>query len=199
MSVHQPRPWITPDEYLALDRAAAERSEYIDGEVVAMAGGSREHSLIIGNLVRELGNQLKRRPCEVHPNDLRVRVPSARLYTYPDVVVICGEPVFEEDDQRDILLNPTLLGEVLSPSTEAYDRGKKFEFYRSIPSLRKYLLVSQDEALVEQLTLQPDGRWVFTAASGLESTATLTTIGCALSLAEIYDKVDLVQPPLGQP
>jgi len=187
MSV-QPNPYFTPAEYLAIERAATERSEYIDGEIVAMVGASREHSLINTNLAGELRQQLKRRPCEVHSNDLRVFIPAANLYTYPDIVVFCGEPRFE-DPLRDTLLNPTLLIEVLSPSTEAYDRGKKFEFYRSIPSFREYLLVAQDEPRVEQFTLQTDGRWIFTATAGLDSTVTLASISCVLAMAEIYDKV----------
>jgi len=187
MSV-QPKTWLRPDEYLAIERAAPQRSEYIDGEMVAMTGVSRAHSLITTNLARELSLQLKRRPCEVHVNDLRVRIPSGRLYTYPDVVVACGEPHFE-DDQLDTLLDPVLIAEVLPPSTEAYDRGKKFELYRSIPSLREYVLLAQDEPRAEQFALQPDGRWVFTATAGLDSTLTLAAIGCALPLAEIYDKV----------
>jgi len=189
MSV-QPNPYFTPAEYLAIERAATERSEYIDGEIVAMAGASREHSLITTNSVRELSQQVKRRPCEVHSNDLRVYIPAAHLYTYPDVMAFCGEAKFE-DTLRDTLLNPTVIIEVLSPSTEAYDRGKKFEFYRSIPSFREYLLVAQDEPRVEQFTLQTDGRWIFTATAGLEGTVTLSSISCVLAMAEIYDKVDL--------
>jgi Uma2 family endonuclease len=184
----RPKTWLTPAEYLDIERAAPIRSEYIDGEMAAMSGGSREHSLITTNLIRELSQALKRRPCEVHSNDLRVRVASGRLYTYPDATVVCGEPQFE-DSQRDTLVNLTLIGEVLSPSTEAYDRGKKFELYRSVPSLRGYLLLSQDEPRVELFTLQPDGRWVFSATAGLESTITLASIECDLALADIYDKV----------
>jgi len=184
----QPKPWLTPAEYLDIERSATIRSEYIDGEMVAMSGGSWEHGLIAANVVGELRQKLKRRPCQIQGSDLRIRVASGRLYTYPDVTVVCGEPQFE-DSQRDILVNPTLIGEVLSPSTEAYDRGKKFELYRSIPSLRGYLLVSQDDPHVELFTLQPDGRWFFTATAGLETTVTLASIECDLALAEIYDKV----------
>jgi Uma2 family endonuclease len=187
MSV-QPKPYFTASEYLAIERAATDRSEYIDGEIVSMTGGSREHSLIISNLTGELRQQLKRRPCEAHASEMRVHVPAAHLYTYPDVVVLCGEPRFE-DDHRDTLLNPTLIAEVLSPTTEAYDRGKKFELYRSLPSLREYLLITQDEPRIEQFTLQADGRWVFTATAGLEAVVTLGSIGCSLELAEVYDKV----------
>jgi Uma2 family endonuclease len=187
MSV-QPKPYFTPAEYLAIERSATERSEYVDGEIVAMSGASREHSLIASNTIRELSLQLKRRPCEVHANDLRVFIPAAHLYTYPDVLAFCGEARFE-DTLCDTLLNPTVIIEVLSPSTEAYDRGKKFELYRSIPSFREYLLVAQDEPRVEQFTLQAEGRWIFTATAGLDGTVTLSSIACELAMTEIYDKV----------
>lgn len=181
------RPHLDPAIYLDLERRSEVRSEWLDGEVVAMTGGSREHNLIVGNLVGELRAQLKRRPCEVYPSDLRVRVP-AGLYTYPDVVVACGEPRFE-DEHRDTLLNPTLLVEVLSRSTEAYDRGEKFERYRTLDSLAEYLLVSQTRPHVEQFLRQPDGRWLLAEATGLEATIDLPSIGCRLALAEVYERV----------
>ena len=127
-------PSFTPAEYLALERAADAKSEYLDGEIVAMTGGSRAHSLIAANLVRELGNALRERPCEVYGSDLRVSVALAGLYAYPDVTVVCGQPTFT-DDERDTLENPTVIVEVLSPSTEGLDRGAKFTRYRRLPSL----------------------------------------------------------------
>ncbi len=138
----QTRPHLTPEEYLAIERRSETRNEYLDGEMVAMTGGSRNHNLIVMNIGRELSLQLKKRPCEVYASDQRVRIPATGLYTYPDVVVVCAEPRFE-DEELETLLNPTLLIEVLSPTTEAYDRGKKFEHYQTIPSLSEYLLVSR--------------------------------------------------------
>src|SRR5437667_7846427 len=134
---------LSPEEYLALERKAPVRSEYLDGDMVAMSGGSREHNLIVTNIVRELSNQLKGRPCEVYPSNMRVKVSATGLYTYPDVVV-CGKPQFE-DANVDTLTNPTLIAEVLSDSTEAYDREAKFGHYRKIDSLLEYLLVSQEQ------------------------------------------------------
>ncbi|HEV7503304.1 MAG TPA: Uma2 family endonuclease [Thermoanaerobaculia bacterium] len=187
----QQKPYLTATEYLAIERQADTRSEYLDGEMFAMAGTSLAHSTIAGNLIGELRQQVKKQPCRVCPSDLRVHIPTTGLYTYPDVVVVCGEPKLE-DDQFDTLLNPTLIIEVLSPNTEAYDRGKKFEHYRSIDSLAEYLLVSQTEPRIEQYLRQDGGRWLFTAVAGLESRITLSSIQCELSLAEVYDKVDLV-------
>jgi Uma2 family endonuclease len=189
MAIHS-KPYLTSQDYLAIERAAETKSEYLDGEMVAMTGTSRWHNLIVTNLVRDLSQQLKQRPCEVYSNDQRVRIPTTGLYTYPDLVVACAEPRFE-DDELDTLLNPVLLVEVLSPSTESYDRGKKFEHYRTLDSLVEYLLVSQDEVLLEQFVRQEAGAWRFTATSGREGAVELPSIGCTLALAEVYDKVPL--------
>jgi Uma2 family endonuclease len=186
----QQKPYLTATEYLAIERQAETRSEYLDGEMFAMTGTSLSHNTIVGNLVGGVWQQLKGGPCRICPNDLRVHIPVTGLYTYPDVVVICGEPKLEGED-FDTLLNPTLIIEVLSPSTEAYDRGKKFEHYRTIDSLAEYVLVSQDEPRVEQYLRQDGGHWLFTAVGGLDSRITLPSIHCALSLAEVYDKVEL--------
>jgi Uma2 family endonuclease len=179
-----------PEEYLEIERLAEARSEYLDGEMFAMAGASIEHNAVVANLLGELRQQLKRRPCQVFPSDLRLHVPATGLYTYSDAVVVCGEPRLE-DEHLDTLLNPTLIVEVLSPTSEAYDRGKKFEHYRSIESLAEYLLVAQDEPRIEQYLRQSDGRWLFTAVAGLNATMALPSIQCELSLAEVYDKVAL--------
>jgi len=184
----QPQPYLTVEEYLAIERRAETRSEYFDGEMFAMTGASPRHVLIVSNLVGELRQQLKPRPCLVLPNDLRVHIPTTGLYTYPDIVVVCGDLQLE-DEQLETLLNPTLIVEVLSPTTEAYDRGKKFEHYRTIASLAEYLLVAQDEPRIEQYVRQPDGRWLFTAFADREGTIALPSIQCQLSLAEVYDKV----------
>jgi Uma2 family endonuclease len=183
-----PKAYLPADAYLALERRAETKSEWIDGETVAMVGASREHNLIVANLVRELTQQLKGRPCELYPTDMRVKVPSSRLYTYPDVVIVCGEPQFE-DDHVDTLLNPTLLVEVLSESTESYDRGKKFGYYRTLPSLTEYLLVAQDEIRVEQYVRQPDEKWLLSDFHTLEDTIKLSAVPATLSLRELYDRV----------
>ena len=186
----QPTTCLTPEEYLAIERKAESKSEYINGEMVAMTGASRRHNLVVVNIVGEIGQQLKGRSCEMYANDMRVRVPSTRLYSYTDLVVVCGEPQFE-DDYFDTLLNPTLIIEVLSESTEGYDRGKKFGFYRTIPSLAEYLLVAQDELRIEQYAKQPDGRWLLSEYRSMEDVAELASIQCQLALKEVYDKVVL--------
>jgi Uma2 family endonuclease len=184
----------TPEEYLAHERQAAEKSEYLAGQIVAMSGVSREHSLINGNLFSLLNLQLRDRPCEAHASDLRVKVSARGMYTYPDIVVVCGEPQFE-DAQVDTLLNPTLIVEVLSPSTEAYDRGTKFGYYRDLPSLQEYLLVAQDKMLIEHFVRAGDG-WLLTATGDPAAVVQLPTIGCAVPVAEVYRKVGLPAEPL---
>ncbi len=182
--------YLTATEYLAIERRAETRSEYLDGEMFGMSGASRRHNLIKGNTERELSLQLKTRPCEVYSSNQRVHVPATGLYTYPDVVVVCGEPRFE-DDQFDTLLNPTLLIEVLSSGTEAYDHGKKLEHYLTIDSLGEYLLVSQDEPRVERYLRQDGNGWLFTAVAGRDTRIVLPSIQCELSLVEVYHKVKL--------
>ena len=180
------RTW-TPAEYLAMERSSLEKHEYCDGEVFAMAGASEEHNLIVGNVVRELGNLLRRRPCKVYPSDMRVKIPATGLYTYPDASVVCHRPVFD-DDKTDILLNPQVIVEVLSEATEDYDRGTKFKNYRTIPSFVDYVLVSQTEVLVEHHLRQPDGSWLMRehrAGQRIE----LVSIGCAVDVDELYLKV----------
>lgn len=193
MSTAATRSRITPERYLALERRAEARSEYLDGQLYAMAGTSRAHSLIVHNFNRELGVQLRDRPCEVYSTDLRVSTDVARHYTYPDVIVVCGEPRLL-DGELDTLLNPTVLVEVISPSTEAYDRGLKFELYRRLDSLREYVLVSQDRAHVDRFTRRGDD-WILTAFDGLDATLDLESIACAVQMSEIYAKVPLAPPP----
>lgn len=177
----------TAEEYLSLERSASIKSEFHDGQIYAMTGASREHNLISGNICRELSQQLKSRPCEAYINDMRVKATEARSYHYPDIAVVCGKPEFE-DAQVDTLLNPTLLIEVLSPSTEAYDRGGKFAHYRKIPSLREYLLVMQDQPGIERYLRQGEV-WILSETLGLEASVALESIDCRLNLREVYDKV----------
>jgi len=184
----QPQPRLTPEQYLAAERSAEFRHEYYNGHIYAMSGGSYRHAQIIGNLAGELRTALKTRPCSVVSNDLRLRVSPDGLYTYPDVIVICGDPKFA-DDQRDTLLNPALIVEVLSPSTEAYDRGFKSAQYRTIESLEEYALVSQAEPRVEVFRRQPGGHWLLSEAVGPEAACHFGSLDCAVALSEIYAKV----------
>jgi Uma2 family endonuclease len=185
----QPTTLLSPDEYLELERKADRKSEYFQGEMFAMAGATRWHGLIVTNLVRELSQQLKAKPCEVYSNDLRLRVSPSGLSTYPDVMVVCGEPQFAEV-QKDTLLNPNLIVEVLSDSTRDYDRGRKFQHYRALPSLREYLTIEQDAPHIERWTRQPEDRWLLTEFSDLSQRIQLTSVDCFLPLTEVYDKVD---------
>jgi Uma2 family endonuclease len=177
----------SPEEYLALERKATVKHEYHGGSIFAMSGASREHNLISLNLASEIRSQLRDRPCEVYAVDMRVCVRSTGLYTYPDVVAFCGDPQFL-DSEVDTLLNPTLLVEVLSPSTEAYDRGRKFAHYRRLDCLREYVLVAQERMLVERYTRQEEG-WNLTEMSGHEDVLRLSSIGCEVPLREIYARV----------
>lgn len=179
----------TPEEYLARERKALTRSEFYRGEIFAMAGATRAHILIVSNLARVLGNQLLDRPCEVYPVEMRVKVSATGLYTYPDLAVVCGEPRFD-DDQRDTLLNPTVLIEILSDSTEAYDRGAKSSQYRQLPSLRELVLIAQDRPQVERYSRQPDGQWLLTEARELSEVMALDSIAVSLPLVEIYRRVE---------
>ena len=187
-----PKTYYTSDQYLALERAADYKSELVNGQIYAMSGASREHILIATNLIREISTQLKGKPCETYGSDMRVMVSPTGTYTYPDITVACGDPSFE-DGHVDTLLNPTVIIEVLSPSTEAYDRGEKFAHYRELASLSDYVLVSQDKALVEHFVRHPDDPdlWAFTAISGLDAVLQLPSIGCHVALSDIYDRVTL--------
>ncbi len=179
----------TPAEYLALERVAETKSEYSGGEIFAMAGASRRHNLITGSVVARLTIQLASRPCEVYPSDMRVRVPATDLYTYPDVVVVCEEPRFE-DAELDVLLNPTVLVEVLSPSTADYDRGIKFDNYRTIESLREVLFIAQDSVHVVHYVRQDDDTWILAETRDSEHRLSLASIAAQLLLSEVYAKVD---------
>ena len=179
----------TRAEYLELERAAEFKSEYINGEIFLMSGASRRHNVVTVNILRLLATHLLDRPCETYSGDMRVQVTDAGLYTYPDVVVVCGKPLFE-DRYLDTLQNPTLIVEVLSPSTEAYDRGRKFEFYRKLPSLREYLVVSQDAPHVDRFVVDDLGRWTLTDASGLDAALDVTSIDFSLRLADVYHRID---------
>ncbi len=178
----------SPAEYLDMDRVSEVRHEYYVGEVIAMSGGSHNHSLIATNVLREVGNSLKGTPCYTLNPDMRVKTATG-VYTHPDGTVVCGEPQFD-DGRNDVLLNPSVIFEVLSPSTEDYDRGKKLLHYRSIPSLKAYLLVSQDLARVECFSRNLDGSgWMLTEVLGVESVLPIASLGIELRLADAYERV----------
>lgn len=186
----QTTPRLTEEEYLRIERLGEAKSEYVAGEVFALAGTSPRHNTINGNVLASLHAQLRGGPCRAFFTDLRTKASRARFYTYPDIVVVCGEPKFE-DVELDTLLNPTLILEVLSPSTEGYDRGKKFEMYRTIETLREYVLVAQDRIFVERHVRQQDGRWLLSETRDLNASLPLEAIGCTLRLKDIYERVEL--------
>ena len=187
MTAEAQRRWSW-EEYLTHERESETKSEFLNGEIFALSGASRKHNLAAWNLVAALSPQIKQRGCEGYAGDMRVRIPATGLGTYPDLVVVCDEPRFE-DDKEDTLLNPTLIIEVLSPSTEDYDHGKKFAHYRSLPSLQVYVLVAQEEVHVELFERQRDDRWVLSETRDVGETLELPVIGASLALADVYDRV----------
>jgi Uma2 family endonuclease len=184
----QPKTLLTPEEYLAMEREAEYKSEYYDGVMYAMAGARAAHDLIAGNTHGQLWNAFRSRPCRAHTSDMRVRT-VARHYAYPDTSALCGEPRFL-DERHDTLLNPGMIVEVLSPSTEAYDRGRKFELYQSISSLREYLLLASDRVHADLYTRQANGLWLLSSAGGLDDVLTFESVGCEIKLADLYEKVE---------
>ena len=180
-------------EYLERERHAEFKSEYFDGEIFAMAGGSLNHSLIAANLIREIGLALKDRQCIVATGDLRVKVDATGLYTYPDATIVCGDLEFD-DEKRDTVLNPTVLVEVLSESTEKYDRGRKSQHYRRIPSLKALVLVSHEDFHVEWYTRESDS-WLLNERTGLDQELDIQSLGIRISLAEIYRDVAITPAP----
>jgi Uma2 family endonuclease len=188
-----PKPRLTPAEYLALERKAAFKSEFYRGEMFAMAGASEEHCLAKDNLAREVGNQLKGGPCRVVTSDLRVKVDATGLYTYPDVVIYCDRPQFE-DEVFDTLLNPRAVVEVLS-LIERCGKGTNIRHYRRVPSLREYILVWQDQPLVERHIRQPDGSWLLTDFAGLERELEFVSVPARVPLAEIYRDITFPENP----
>ncbi len=184
----------TPEEYLALEDKAEFRSEYENGEIVAMAGGSLNHLRIVSNVSRVVGNKVSG-DCESLPNEMKIRVETIGKFYYPDVTILCGEPNFYQE-RTDTITNPILIVEVLSGSTEAKDRGEKFFAYQTLKSLQEYVLISQNRAAVEQFIKQSDGSWKYLATIGLENLVKLESIGVELALQEIYRKVNFSQENL---
>jgi Uma2 family endonuclease len=181
---------MTPEQYLEIERAAEFRSEYYNGQMFAREGANEAHNLLAASLISGLSQQLRSRPCLVLPSLMRIGVSPRGPYVYADVSALCGKPRFL-DDQTDTLLNPGLIVEILSRATEAYDRGRKFESYKSIESLREYLLVASDRIHADLYTRQADGRWLLTSADKPEDSLSLESVGAELNLADLYDKVNL--------
>lgn len=186
----QPKTAISVEDYLTGERMSDVKHEYYAGEVFALAAGSEAHNLIAVNVLASLHTRLRRRPCKVCPSNMRVKVLRTGLYTYPDVVVVCGSPQFE-DAEHDTLLNPTVIIEVLSPSTERYDRRKKFQHYRTIDSLAEYLLIAQDSYRIEQYIRQPDQQWLLSEATPPDAIIELPSIQSTLALGDVYEKVPI--------
>lgn len=187
----QPKPGYSFEDYLAAERACTDaKHEYLAGQVFAMVGATYNHNLITANVARKLGNQLQSGPCTVLSSDMRLRIQTADACCYPDVVVLCDKPAFH-DLRKDVLTDATLVAEVLSPSTEGYDPGGKFAFYRGLPGLRQYLLIAQDRLALDLFTRQAEGRWLLEAYTDPEADIPLESIGCTLRLGEVYDKVRL--------
>jgi Uma2 family endonuclease len=195
MSLAQPSRRLTEAEYLEIERAAQFKSEFFDGEMFAMAGGTPQHSLIATNLAAEFKNGLRNNSCTAYNTDLRIKIQATGLLTYPDLSVVCGSLQFAEGTD-DTVVNPTVLAEVLSDSTEAYDRGRKFEHYRQIPTLQEYLLVSQTEPRIEQFIRRTDGRWLLSEAAGLEKKLELPSLKITIALSEVFAKVNFVPVPI---
>src|SRR5262245_54952093 len=179
-----PKRKLTTAEYLAFERNAEQKHEFVNGEMFAMAGASPEHNSVTENLSIEIGSRLKGGPCRTYSRDLRVKVHRTGLYTYPDLIVVCGKPEFDPL-HRDTLVNPQVVFEVLSPSTESYDRGAKFRHYQQLPSVREYVLVSQDRAQVDRFVRQPDETWVLTVFADPAAEFSLATVPVHFPLADV--------------
>jgi Uma2 family endonuclease len=196
MSTALKRRLLTEEEYLLIERQSEERSEYFRGEMFAMSGATRSHNVIAHRISRLLGNQLEGRSCDVYQSDMKVRVNTSGRFTYPDVVVVCGERQYL-DERQDVLLNPTVLFEVLSESTANYDRGEKSRDYRMLGSLRDLLIVAQDQPLVEHHVRQDKNTWNLATVHGLDATIQLPSIGCTLPLADVFAGIEFfdLSPP----
>ncbi len=188
MATQPNKTYITPEEYLAIERKAEFKSEYYDGQMFAKAGAREGHDLITFTLLGLLFNLLRDRPCQAHTSDMRVRT-SGKHYCYPDVSVVRGEAKFE-DSEVDTLVNPALIVEVLSRSTEAYDRGKEFEYYRAMPSLREYLLLSSDRIHADLFVRQANGDWLLKSYSNVDDMIRIESIDCAVKLGDLYAEVE---------
>lgn len=191
----QPESYITEADYLARERASTSKHEYYAGRIFAMAGASEAHNLIAGNMMAALHRQLRGRGCRIYPSDMRLKVVETGLHTYPDLMIIRAPPTFSDPMKRDTLINPAVIIEILSPSTERYDRGLKFQHYRTIESLQEYLLVAQDTAHIERFTRHEQNQWLLAEATGVESSLSVTPLAIALDLADVYEQIDFPSSP----
>lgn len=197
MSTATSKVYITPEQYEEIEERSEIRHEYYRGEMFAMSGGTEAHSLITGNLIRALGNNLEDRPCKVYTNDMRVKVNATGLYTYPDVSVVCGPAIFTQSEEKTTLLNPTVVIEVLSPSTEKYDRSTKLNHYLRVDSIREIVLVAQDEIRIDRLR-RPEGdekEWLWSSMLNRDDVLTLPSIACEIPLSRIYARTDVPDVP----
>lgn len=185
----QPKIFISEDSYLEREYQSTTKHEYYAGEVYAMAGASEQHNLIAMNIAAQLHAQLRGGTCRTYPSDMRVKVVQTGLNTYPDFTIVCGQSLFTNTSKRDTLINPTVLIEILSPSTERYDRGMKFQHYRTIATLQEYLLIAQDKHYIERFIRQPSQEWVFSEAIGRESSMPIASIHGTLELRDVYERV----------
>jgi Uma2 family endonuclease len=200
-----PKRKLTEAEYLEIERAAEFKSEFFNGEMfpmqgpggpLGMAGATFAHNAVKENLSNALGNVLRGGPCRTLSSGMKVKVPATGLYTYPDILVVCGQPQFPDEKSTDVLLNPAVIVEVLSPATEKYDRGAKFRQYQQLPSLKEYILVAQDESVCERFVRQADNSWLLTTVTGLESHLAFATVDASVPLAEIYFGVTFPDKPI---
>ncbi len=196
MALAQKKTLYTPEDYLEMERGAKTRHEFVDGIIYAMAGESLSHSQICINLAREVSIKLKGTNCQALSPNMKVRAESKGMFAYPDLTIVCGEPLFH-DQQRDVLINPKIIVEVLSPSTQRYDQTKKFFRYRKeLPSLTDYILIYQNAPFIEHHEKMPDGRWTHNVAEGIENVLRIASIETELSLNEIYDRVEFEEEKL---
>ena len=197
MSTSSSKAYITPEQYEEIEEQSEIRHEYYRGEMFAMAGATVPHILISGNIARALGNHFEDRPCTVYQSDLRVRINATGLYTYPDIVAVCGPAHFAKAEKQTTLVNPILLVEVFSPSTEAYDRGKKLDHYKTIESLQEIVLVAQDQVLVHHFRrLEGQDAWLWTTLDKRDAILPLDSIACEIPLSRIYARTDAPEVPL---
>ncbi len=183
---------FTVEEYLEMENASDEKHEYYQGEIFAMSGAKQEHIVVSVNLLTSLKNNLKGKPCRPHNNDMRVYIPQNTLFTYPDVSIVCGEPEYLNDDEFN-LLNPSVIFEVLSPSTKSYDRGDKFKLYRAIPTLREYILIDPDKINIEAYYINGDNEWALRELNDISASLTIKTVDITLPLADIYEDTKIAK------
>lgn len=185
----QPKKYYTAEEYLALEEKAEYRSEYHQGDIFAMAGGTDNHNIIVGNMTGVMGSALRPKDCVVRMLDMRLWIKAKNLFTYPDIFVVCGKREFYKN-RKDTITNPILIVEVLSDSTEDYDRRQKFQFYQSIPSLREYIMIDQYKIHIEQYSLNDGGKWILGGCDGVDDVLRCTSVDFQIPLREIYDQVE---------